>query len=58
MDCLLTESQSPRRRRFTYRILCNNTYGVVWALSRVDALQQVALSEHMPYLRYVEWLTD
>lgn len=58
MDYLLTESQSLCKRPFTYRVLCNNTYGVVWAFSRVDALQQIAFSEHMPYLRHIEWLTD
>lgn len=50
--------QHPCRRRFAFRILCKNTYGVVWAFSRTDALQQIALSEHMPYLRFIEWLTD
>lgn len=58
MTYSIPQDLSPRRRRFTYRILCNNTYGVLWAFSRTDALQQIALSEHMPYLRYVEWLTD
>jgi len=58
MDYLLTKSRCPSKRRFTYRVSCNNTYGVVWAFSRVDALLQIAFSEHMPYLRHIEWLTD
>lgn len=53
-----TNSPLPQMKRFYYRILHQNKYGLIWALSKQDALRQVAYSEDMPQLQHVEWLTE
>ena len=46
------------KKRFYYRIAHRNKYGLIWALSRLDALRQLAYSEDMVELQHVEWLTE
>ena len=51
-------SRPPQMTRFYYRIRHQNKYGLIWALSKLDALRQVAYSEDMTQLQHVEWLTE
>lgn len=56
----MTYINSPPQRmtRFYYRIPHQNKYGLIWALSKLDALRQLAYSEDMTQLQHVEWLTE
>lgn len=52
-----TNLRPQQMTRFYYRIRHQNKYGLIWALSKLDALRQVAYSEDMAQLQHVEWLT-
>jgi hypothetical protein len=45
-------------RRFYYQIKRLNKIGMVWARSRVEALQIISYSDDGEFIGQIEWLTE
>jgi len=45
-------------RRFYYQIKRLNKIGMVWARSRVEALQIISYSSDGEFIGQIEWLTE